>query len=507
MNFKIFYLITILIVTGCSLKKKGTHSKKDTHSIPKATQTKEKLPSPLTISKTPSVASKPITPIVTKADATKAEATDITDAGTETNVTSAKAEAETSTNVNANTDVGITSSVNVTQKITTLPLLNPTDDSPATQIALGVCHFPSSLKQATETQLEMNCADITAKHLSQIKQLTIRNINKEELNKLHNGNYTYLFTSLETLDISENPSLSYLPSFVTDLSTLNELNISRTGVSDFSLDICNLKKLTHLKANHNNYKNQEVPINTFCLSTLKTLDMSYSSIRYIDEYIYKLENLEELYMRNNELMVVPFMLHIMPNLLLVDFTENMFTEPTWWASLFGYRSYNDSHSCKNIQDIDDKTECQEDMLDNFRCGWWYKLPFERGYPFRRYKEMTDKEFEAHTAEGKLPSKDKCYLYWLHKKYIPSSEEEKAAYSEHTINGKTLREWRVVFPAIVEHWGDWYGFKQSFTYCGQVMLYADTSYGPDSHEIFPSEYDVEGEWSFPTECEKDRYLYD
>ena len=32
-----------------------------------------------------------------------------------------------------------------------------------------------------------------------------------------------------------------------------------------------------------------------------------------------------------------------------------------------------------------------------------------------------------------------------------------------------------------------GSNNTFTYCGQKMLYADTSYGPDSHEIFPEQY--------------------
>ena len=75
---------------------------------------------------------------------------------------------------------------------------------------------------------------------------------------------------------------------------MSELDISGTGISDFSKNICNLKKLVSLKASHNNYKEQEIPINIFCLSQLKILDMSYSSIRYIDEYIHQLAQLEEL---------------------------------------------------------------------------------------------------------------------------------------------------------------------------------------------------------------------
>ncbi len=448
---------------------------------------------------------KPVTPIVTDAaDAAAADAA-AADAGVDAAATDTGADAaatDTGATDAADVDAGAALDVSVDTEVLS-PC--PTDDNTATQT--NVCAFPDSLKVSIETQLEMNCADVTADQLGQIKQLIIKNINKDELDLLHDNNYACYFTSIEKLDIAKNPQVSYLPSFVTNLSTLSELDISGTGIRDFSKDICNLKKLTSLKASHNNYKNQEVPINTFCLSQLKVLDMSYSSIRYIDEYIYRLVQLEELHMRNNKLMVVPFMLHIMSSVLLIDFTENEFPSLSWTDSAFGYDSLNDLYNCKDKSTTHKKTECQEDMLDNLRCSWWQELPFKRGYPFRRYKEMTDEEFAAHTAEGQFPSKDRCYLFWLNNKYTSFSEREKATYSEHTINGKTMREWRVVFPAIVEHWGDWYGFKQSFTYCGQKMLYADTTYGPDSHEIFPEQY-VQETWdTVPIECQEDSHLYE
>ena len=517
---KLLYLISFLIITGCSIKKKDTppisepsdpapkiETKAPTQSKPVSVTTKKDESGKPTV--IPSTPPKPISPIVTDADAGAGAA----DAGAEAAVDAgagaadARAEAAVDAEAGAAADAEAGAAPLDVSVETEVQSSCPTDKNVTTQTPLNVCTFPNSLKKSIETQLEMNCADVTTDHLGQIKQLTIRNIDKDELDILHDNDYNCYFTSIEKLDIAENSQVSYLPSFITNLSTLSELDISGTGISDFNKDICNLKKLVSLKANHNNYKDQEVPINTFCLSQLKVLDMSYSSIRYIDEYIHKLVQLEELHMRNNKLMVTPFMLHIMPSLLLIDLTENEFASLSWTESAVGYDSLNDLYNCKNESTTHKKEECQEDMLDNLRCGWWQELPFKRGYPFRRYKDMTDEEFTAHTAEGKFPSKNKCYLFWLNNKYVPFSEREKEAYSEHTINGKTLREWRVVFPAIVEHWGDWYGFKQSFTYCGQKMLYADTTYGPDSHEIFPKQYAKETWDKLPIECQEDSHLYE
>ena len=369
------------------------------------------------------------------------------------------------------------------------------------------CVFPDSLKKVVVTNLKKKCEAVTLADTTSIKKLAVRNINKGDT-KLLGKKYASYFKSLEELDISNSPNMPVLPEFVASLPKLKKLNVSKAGITSFKQNISQLKTLTTLIASHNNYENHEPPLAVFSLSNLKVLDMSYSSIRYIDEYIYKLENLEELYLAGNQLMVVPFMLQVMSSLLVVDLRDNLFKPPNWYAS-YWYESVNDLHNCKEV-DTDSVEECKEDMLYNFRCEWWHKLPFKRGKPFRRYKEMTDEEFETFTAEGQHPSKDRCYLWWLNSKYVPSTDSEKVAYQEHTINGKTLREWQVVLPMHTELWGRaWFGFKQLLNMdpCSEVMKYSDTSYAPSSHEIFPEKYHS-GEWNkFPLECEKDRYLYE
>ena len=355
-----------------------------------------------------------------------------------------------------------------------------------------VCNFSNSLKKAVEDHLKMKCAVITREHLAGIKELRIKYIFEEEL-PLLNKEYTAYFTGLEKLDISKNLYMNHLPSFVIHLPQLKELNISQTGISDFSKDICELKNLTTLLASHNNYKGQEVPMNTFCLSQLKVLDMSYSSIRYIDEYISKLENLEELHMRNNELMTLPFMQRLLPKLLLVDLRGNVFVP--WNLEEDTTGADNILYDCKKYSDSEEREECQEEMQASFECNWIEKIPFQRGLPFRQYKaleDMTSAERETFEKSKPQPSKNRCYSFWFNNTFRLLPEEEKKALQEKTINGKTIREWRLVYSER-EKYSIWR--KYGFSVCEQIIVYSDTVHLPDSQEVFPERH-YSPNWTTP-----------
>ena len=359
------------------------------------------------------------------------------------------------------------------------------------------CTFSDSLKIAVQKTINKDdCSLVTEKDLSQIKQLTIKNIREEET-ALLDEKYASYFPVLEDLDISKNLWVSFLPSFITHLRVLKKLNISQTGINDFNEDICRLEKLEVLIASHNNYVGQEIPIEIFCLSALKVLDMSYSFIRYIDEYIYKLENLEELYMNNNQLMVLPFMLHTMPNLLLVNLTNNIFEPLSEVASVVGYTPLNTLHTCKETRDpSSDIQSCQSNMLDNLKCSWWYKLPFERGKSFRFYKDFEDMTAREQKTFEKLkhqPTKNRCYNFWLNNVYVPLSDEEKSKFIERTINGKTIREWKIVL-SVMEEQNIWHKFGLTSA-CEVIRLYSDTTHLPGSSEIFPERYYSE-DWDTP-----------
>ena len=389
-----------------------------------------------------------------------------------------------------------------TGSLETVSLPDITLKSPLDDNSFNSCAFPTSLKKAVEKQLGTPCAFIASEHLTQIKKLRIEDIDEIET-ELLNEQYAVYFTSLEELDISNNPRMRTLPDIVTHIFTLRTLDISGTGINDLSEDICRLKHLTTLRAAYNNYKQQEVPFGIFCLNKLKVLDMSYSFIRYIDEYIYKMESLEELYLNNNDLTTVPFVLHTMSNILLVDLTHNMFEPLPWYVSLFGYKTLNTLHNCKWVEhDSRSRKLCQEDMLSDFKCEWWYKLQFKRGKPFRQYKEyeeMTSAERESFELARGQPSKNRCYSFWLNNTFIPLSDNEKEKFMEQTINGKTIREWKVVFSIREKSsWAEKFGFSL----CEQRILYADTSYLPDSQEIFPERYHSPDWIETPVECAED-----
>lgn len=355
-----------------------------------------------------------------------------------------------------------------------------------------VCSFPMSLRKAVEKHLKRKCADITEDHLAGIKELRIKYIFEEDLPLLSEEYATY-FTGLENLDVSKNLYMSTLPSFVTHLPQLKELNVSQTGVSDFSEDICELKNLTTLLASRNNYKGQEVPMNIFCLSSLRVLDMSYSSIRYMDEYIFKLENLEELHMRDNELMTLPFMLHLLPKLVLVDFRRNEFVP--WDLYVYSTGADNILYDCKKYSNPEEREECQEEMQANFECDWIKKVPFQRGLPFRKYKaleDMTLAERDTFEKSKPQPSKNRCYSFWFNNTFRFLTEEEKKVLREKTINGKTIREWRLVYSER-EKYSIWR--KYGFSVCEQVIVHSDTVHLPDHQEVFPELY-YSPKWTEP-----------
>ena len=240
------------------------------------------------------------------------------------------------------------------------------------QKTFDFCAFPESLKRAVQNTLDKeDCQLITSKELSQLKKLKILSVSSEQ-GALLSEEYGKYFLSLVELDISDNPDMSFLPGFVTSLSQLEQLNISSTGIKTFSQKICHLKNLTELIASHNDYENQEIPFHTFCLEKLKVLDMSHSSVRYIDEYIGQLSHLEEFYMSGNSLLLIPQMLSTLSRLVLVDFRKNHLKN----------EDLNTFQSCKSVKE-EDKEACREDLSDSLECEAVHELPFQRGEPLRQ----------------------------------------------------------------------------------------------------------------------------
>ncbi len=388
-----------------------------------------------------------------------------------------------------------------------------------------VCAFPDILKTAIESRLNKNCSLVTTDEISQIKTLRVENIKQESVEEILGEESGVLFSSLEELDISNNPEMTSLPRFVFEFPRLKKLNVSNTGISNFGPELCHhLQELTALNASYNSYEGNEIPLAIVCLSNLTKLDLSYSSIQYIDEYIWYLKKLEKLYLRGNNLMNLPVMLHLMPSLLMLDLRDNQFE----------YEPINSFKDCSQLEkDSDDQKECQEELLETVDCEYWYELPFERGAMGNRsfqarYTEMTGAEYKDRSECIECAT---CYNSWIND-YVfygnpddpkedpeqdPLALKQKRAYLlDLTINGKTMREWRLAMDGLArvanEHWFKWscqFHIKGISLRNGILSsMYhwffpRNTDYGPSSHEAHPERY-RSPDWSRPQTCEPINY---
>jgi len=383
--------------------------------------------------------------------------------------------------------------------------------------------LPQSLNTSLEKQLGKPCHLFTKEDLTHIKRLKISHVPKKEWDLFHKEHAQY-FLSLEELDLSDNPEMLFLPSFVTDMVWLKELNISNTGINDFSEELCQLEALKILRASHNNYKDREVPFHTFCLKSLKVLDMSSSSLRYIDEYIGKLSFLEELYMSKNSLLLVPYMLSVLSSsssLVLVDFRDNNLYD----------EDLNVRQSCKGFKG-EEREECQEDLSDSMKCDNRNELPFDRKEPLRlmyiklafEKEDLILKQCEKNKEDGGLrycppfitkcrdyPESDKlecmmdefqnprqererdllyrdmCYATWLG--FLVDYEKYPELLNK-TIRGKTIREVKYA-SKYVGHFDCWEMPWDNLYYWGGLIDTLPKKYATFAFEFAPHSYRIPG----------------
>ena len=308
-----------------------------------------------------------------------------------------------------------------------------------------ICSYPQSLQTALELNINKPCQQIHREDLSQVKQIHFMDV--VDIFDIHSDHFEYL-TSLKKLDFSQLKSLTHIPDFVFDMTSLKSLDISATGISNFDFRLCRLKQMESFVGHSNTYENNEIPFHTFCLENLKVLDMSNSGIIYIDEYLYYLKSLETLKLRDNSLSVVPMVLPFLSSLQTVDFRGNDFQN----------KKLNSLKDCSKEIHPEDVKDCVEDLKSNFECEGYDRFIYERGVPLRRYKTMTDEEFfNLEIQEG--PIMNRCYQSWLIRQggfdsFVETSgfdeqgrykgrESLNASLLQRTINGKTVREWRLV----------------------------------------------------------------
>ena len=347
----------------------------------------------------------------------------------------------------------------------------------AVQIACGSspCFYPKSLKTSIEKEFQKSCLGVTDEELAQVEHIQFSphvedfsNIKPNRLKRL---------TRLSSLDFSGNKNITEIPDFVYGLPQIKKIDISSTNISEFDSKLCQLKNLESFIGKNNSYKGNEIPFHTFCLENLKVLDMSNSSIVYIDEYIHYLSKLKELRMAENRLASLPFLIKYMSSLQLVDLRDNKFSENP---------SVNDVFNCTLYSDSEERQDCQEDLRSALDCEYHYKFNHQRGEPLRKWKTNAGSDdryfYLLNTHKGERHEVDqavKCYEDWLASTGGFESFEKTSGFDdtgnykgrktkngpllEKTINGKTLREWRLQHTVLVEQTNPGWTFRGASLY--------------------------------------------
>lgn len=301
---------------------------------------------------------------------------------------------------------------------------------------VSVCGYPEALKKGLEKSLKKYCHEIEDEDFLHVESLDLTEI--EEVEDVQSWQIENL-ENLKSLSFEGNYRLFEIPEFIYNLENLTSLDISETSVSDFDSKICQLKNLKSLIGRGNRYTNQEIPFHIFCIQNLETLDLSNSNIIYIDEYIYYLSQLKNLNLEGNRLSSVPYVLEEM-SIQNLDLRNNNFENQT----LNRLVNCQDQESCSDLKEY----VCESAS---------HRMQIDRGHPYRRYKNMTDEEF-LKREEGVLAQQDSCYHNWLYLHGGFDDFEQTGGFDEdgnykgfqtknahllaRTINGKTIREWRL-----------------------------------------------------------------
>ena len=309
-----------------------------------------------------------------------------------------------------------------------------------------VCSYPAFLKQALGRALKKPCADIKAGDIHSVTYLRL--VLPEGFSPSAPVPVSH-FKNIKTLDLSGNTSLSGLPDFVTGLKTLVTLDISATGIQDLHSNICRLNQLRLLMAGDNTYKNNEPPRALFCLKQLRALDLSNSQLVYVDEELFNLWELRELYLQNNRLVTEPVVLSYMPNLDIIDLRGNRIKNAQGVLNA----EMNRLHDCHH-QPKESRQDCKNDLRYHLRCrgGWFNPFPHRRKEPFREmfknYHNMNEGEYQEFL---KSPQNNRCYMYWLNTEIGDAYSDPSSPLLEKTINGKTIREWRLFHEVSLAWW--------------------------------------------------------
>ncbi|KYQ92217.1 RasGEF domain-containing protein [Tieghemostelium lacteum] len=153
-----------------------------------------------------------------------------------------------------------------------------------------------------------------------LKELRLANNNFQQFPDL----ITDLVT-LQILDISGN-SLSTIPSSFSKMSALRYLNLKSNKFTSFPANICTLSQLTHLNLSYNSIQiNKSNTLGLSFLPSLEKLELQHNKFGVFPTDICDIQSLKILKIQNNDFDQVPDQIGNLVNLVELFLTENSLT--------------------------------------------------------------------------------------------------------------------------------------------------------------------------------------
>jgi hypothetical protein len=227
-----------------------------------------------------------------------------------------------------------------------------------------------------------------------------------------NNLYFFEWDNLEDmtkLSLNNFENLTSIPPEISNLTNLQELNLSRNKIKAIPPEISNLTNLKYLRLSNNEI--EIIPPEISNLTNLQELRLSYNKIKVIPPEISNLTNLQELHLSNNKIKAIPPEVEKLENLLTLDTDRNLLPKKE------GLPTLKELHGIVGPEALKDLTD--EEVLKIFEgveTVWDFEpTEEERGWSyFGKFKNKAE-----YLREGYRPDSfniDLFKLLWLRDRY-------------------------------------------------------------------------------------------
>ncbi len=137
--------------------------------------------------------------------------------------------------------------------------------------------------------------------------------------------YNMLTNRGKTLDLSDY-GLTEIPQEVFSGKT-SKIFMNNNRLADLAPGFLSFAKLQRLSLSHNSFT--EIPPLLFQLTTLKNISFAYNKIKTLPSAVSNLVALRQLYLEGNEIETVPEELAMLPDLVILNVSENKISSSAW----------------------------------------------------------------------------------------------------------------------------------------------------------------------------------